>query len=109
MSSVLSCWQASHAVRTSAGGKGDDSLYGGDSYDFDFIGSASMRRLQSDSYGLLSARISYIPDNADWSVAIWGNNLTDEEYYNEVTANGFALTGNLAPPITYGIDLTYSF
>ena len=80
-----------------------------DDYNFDFIGSPSMGQLESDSYGLLSARISYVPNSGNWSASIWGNNLTDEEYFNEVTANGFALTGSYAPPITYGIDLSYMF
>ena len=80
-----------------------------DDYDFDFIGSPSTSQLQSDSYGLLSARISYEPYNGSWTASVWGNNLTDEDYFNEVTANGFSLRGNMAPPRTYGVDLTYMF
>jgi iron complex outermembrane receptor protein len=33
-----------------------------------------------ESYGLLSANITYKPIDASWSVSVFGNNLTDEEY-----------------------------
>ncbi len=35
---------------------------------------------QSDTYELLNARIGYRADN--WSVALWGRNLLDEDYQN---------------------------
>ena len=80
-----------------------------DSYLFDFIASQSTRALEQDAFGLLSARLSYVPNAAGWSVSVWGNNLTDEEYYNEVVANGFSLRGNWAAPRTYGVDFNYMF
>ena len=41
MSSVLLFWQASHAVRTSAGENGDDSIYGGNGDDIQLYGASS--------------------------------------------------------------------
>ena len=33
-----------------------------------------------ESYGLLSANITYAPVDAAWSISVFGNNLTDEDY-----------------------------
>ena len=82
--------------------------YKGD-YKFDFIASEATQALEQDGYGLLGARISYVPDSGTWSASIWGNNITDEQYFNEVTVNGFSLRGNWAAPRTYGIDLSVNF
>ena len=82
--------------------------YKGD-YKFDFIASEATQALEQDGYGLLGARISYVPDSGNWSASIWGNNITDEQYFNEVTVNGFSLRGNWAAPRTYGIDLSVNF
>jgi len=32
------------------------------------------------AYGLLSANITYAPEGANWSISVFGTNLTDEEY-----------------------------
>lgn len=78
-------------------------------YDFDFVGSPSTGALTQDAVGLLGARASYRAANGRWRVSVWGNNLTDEEYFNEVVANGFSLRGNWAAPRTYGVDLSLFF
>ncbi|WEN14127.1 TonB-dependent receptor [Rhodanobacter sp. AS-Z3] len=57
------------------------------------------------------ARISYEPRNANWSVALWGNNLTN----NHISAGGFDIAGLgiavIYPtmPRTYGVDFKYRF
>ncbi|MEO8778129.1 MAG: TonB-dependent receptor [Rhodanobacter sp.] len=57
------------------------------------------------------ARISYEPRNAPWSVARWGNNLTN----NNISAGGFDIAGLgiavIYPtvPRTYGVDFKYRF
>lgn len=55
---------------------------------------------------LINARIKY-EDDAGWSVALWGKNLTDEEYYRASSASFF--TAYASEPLTYGIDLGYRF
>ncbi len=69
---------------------------------------------ESESYELLSARISYQQDN--WNVALWGRNLTDERY--ETRGFGFAndprdnyATGGyqqLGEPRVVGLSVSYS-
>lgn len=80
-----------------------------DEYDFDFIASEETDAIRQDAYGLLSARISYQSPNKDWSVALWGSNLTDEEYFDDIVANSAGIRGSYGVPRTYGVEGTYNF
>ena len=71
--------------------EGRDSAYFSDRYD-----------LKSPSYDLLSARVGYAADN--WSVALWGRNLTDENYY----VRGFGEFGN-DPRKEYAVEPYYQY
>ena len=59
----------------------------------------------------VNARLSYEPRDADWSVAIWGKNLTDEFS----STGGFNIAGLgigvIYPnvPRTYGVEFKYRF
>jgi len=61
----------------------------------------------------LSARIAWENDSANIEVALWGKNLLDEEY--AANPGGFvadalgAAHTSIEDPLTYGIDLRYSF
>lgn len=61
-------------------------------------------------YWVFNARLSYVADN--YTVALWGKNLGDEEYYpfgisiENLFGNGYRI---LAPPRTYGVELKYTF
>ena len=81
-------------------------------YDFDLIPGDETNRIdenESDSYELLNARITYHSADDKWSVAAWGNNLTDEEYYDEVVSFATAVRATVGAPRTYGVDFTYNF
>ncbi|MEM9839259.1 MAG: TonB-dependent receptor [Pseudomonadota bacterium] len=56
---------------------------------------------------LLNARARYEPLDGDWFVAVWGQNLTDEEYWRAASANSF--TAYASPPITYGVEFGVEF
>jgi len=79
------------------------------SYLFDFVIEPEMAPLQQDSYGLLSARLSYVTANDRLELSVWGNNLTDEEYFDDVVANGNGLRGSWGSPRTYGVSVGYRF
>ena len=78
--------------------------------------SLNIVRTQGDyeypGYGLLDARLtlSAIPGFAkgELSIALWGKNLTDEEYWtrNYGLFGGYLLWGE---PRSYGLDVTYRF
>jgi iron complex outermembrane receptor protein len=81
-------------------------------FDFDLIPGDRNNRVDEyrhDSYQLLNARVAYTSSNEDWSVALWGNNLTDEEYFDEVVAFATAVRATVGAPRTYGIDFIYNF
>lgn len=62
-----------------------------------------------DAYGLLDGRIGLSPENANWTVALWGRNLTDEEARANVIE---FLGGDVSlynPPRTYGLEVGYRF
>ncbi|RMF11510.1 MAG: TonB-dependent receptor [Alphaproteobacteria bacterium] len=77
----------------------DDIFHEATNIDPTFIGS----------YGLLDARIAYTHEESGVELALWGKNLTDEEYQSHVIpflGNGFSLFG---PPRTYGLTATWRF
>ena len=37
-----------------------------------------------DAYGLVNASVGFAPDQG-WKVTLWGKNLTDEDYFTNVT------------------------
>ncbi len=80
-----------------------------DDYLFDFIVDPLSARLRQQEYGILTARFSYIAPDGDWQIAIWGNNLTDEEYYDDISGNPSGIRGSWGEPPTYGIEVSYSF
>ncbi|MBK6584617.1 MAG: TonB-dependent receptor [Gammaproteobacteria bacterium] len=65
-----------------------------------------------DDYGLLNARLTLdeIPGLSKGYVkaAIWGKNITDEEY-SFINAPGFGTYRAWGEPRSYGLDLTYQF
>tara|TARA_R110000824_G_scaffold288508_2_gene476488 strand:+ start:58754 stop:60952 length:2199 start_codon:yes stop_codon:yes gene_type:complete len=78
--------------------------------EFVTIQDIRLQKLQ-ESYGLLSGRITYTPLNADWNLAIWGRNLTNEWYQ----LGGFGAflggvdQGVVSRPREYGLTLSMEF
>ncbi|BFM16896.1 TonB-dependent receptor [Maricurvus nonylphenolicus] len=90
--------------------------------------SFSENDLESGSYGLLNARLSFMTADERWEIAAWGTNLTDKAYRDDDSLavsnallgaiGGFIGTPNsafaVAPytrnePRMWGIDVTYNF
>jgi len=59
-----------------------------------------------DALDLVNGRAGIRGADGRWSVFVWGQNLTDEEYNAEFVRGGFA---SIARPRTYGVDLTLNF
>lgn len=65
----------------------------------------------SSGYNLLNARLGLTFDN--FSINLWGTNLTDTEYITEFFAQTFSNGGSdlawLGQPATYGASIAYKF
>ncbi len=63
-------------------------------------------------FNLLNARLGYSFNDERTEVALWGNNITDEEYFTAVlSVANVAGTMNryFAPPATYGVEISHDF
>lgn len=76
-----------------------------------------------EAYGLLDASISYEAEN--WSLSLWGKNLTEEDYFlhvldvgtnyaagpnnTPVPVAGLWTFGTISPPRTYGVEFRFKF
>ncbi|MFK8048193.1 MAG: TonB-dependent receptor [Halioglobus sp.] len=64
-----------------------------------------------DSLNLLGARIGL--ESESWSVVVWGENLTDEEYYTDYNPAEFSGSatdiGFPSQPRSYGVDVRFNF
>jgi iron complex outermembrane receptor protein len=74
--------------------------------------TANASLCQQDAFGLLNGRLTFENANANWSVSVFGTNLTDERYFLACGTN----TGSLgfsdlqyARPREWGASLTYRF
>ena len=61
-----------------------------------------------DSYTTVNLNLAYSTEN--WDIALWANNLFDEDYYRSgVVANGLIEVGIAGAPRTWGITAGYNF
>jgi len=91
-------------------GDGELVMRGGYAYRGDlFFNAQNTLNSLNDSYGILKARISYNTEH--WELSVWGENLTDKEYFNGIAAanpigDSIVVYGN---PRTYGVKATVRF
>ena len=68
--------------------------------------------LLQDGYGLLNGRITLSPRNADWEIAVFGRNITDELYLigglNTLTSFG-VVEGTYGLPSEWGVSAKLKF
>ncbi|QIB64930.1 TonB-dependent receptor [Kineobactrum salinum] len=60
-----------------------------------------------DEFSLWDARAAWVSADGNWQVALWGRNLTDEEYISHTYVIGPGVVGVWGPPRTYGLTLTW--
>jgi len=81
------------------------------SFGFNFAGPATsdFSKSSRDPYSTVDARIGL--EAADWSVTLWGRNLTDEQYLQEIIpAPEFGGSFNHPSALrSYGLEATYRF
>ncbi len=77
---------------------------------FDDIGEQAARR--HDSYNVWGARATWISEDDNWNVAVWGRNLSDEAYTINVgpaQPNVNQLNFMFGQPRSYGVAVTRNF
>ncbi|WP_300379188.1 TonB-dependent receptor [Henriciella sp.] len=61
------------------------------------------------SYGVVNGSIGVYSLDENWEVGIWGKNLLDEYYWQQITSNANVILRFAGQPRTYGASLTYRF
>ncbi len=73
---------------------------------------ANTPMLIQDGYGLLNARVTLTPANANWEIALYGRNITDELYLQAglTTLDSFGIVeGSYGLPAEWGIATKLKF
>ena len=60
-----------------------------------------------DAFDLLDARVSWTSASGNWQVALWGKNLTDEEWVSHSYTIGPGVIGVWGAPALYGVSVSY--
>lgn len=71
-----------------------------------------LRAARQSGYSLLHARLSYDFNDDRSQVALWGKNLTNQEYFDatfSVANVAGTLSRYFAPPVTFGVELSHRF
>ena len=78
-----------------------------------FFSAFEVDELSQQGYGWVKARIAYVPGGGRWQIAAFVDNATDEEVISNATYIAdlvdSTITGNMAPPRTYGAQVRYEF
>lgn len=77
-------------------------------YNDGFFGSPD-GRVSQPSYNLLDASLTWRAPGDDVYVRIWGKNLTDDFYRNQLSATNAGDNGTAGAPRTYGVTLGLDF
>jgi len=80
--------------------------------DYSFVDEQIMDYVQQETVveeaNLWDARASWTSADEHWQVALWGKNLTDEEWISHSYVIGPGVIGVWAAPRTYGVSLSWN-
>lgn len=62
-------------------------------------------RIIQDAYDLIDARIGWTSPDEKWDVAVWGKNITDEDYISHMYVIGPGGIGVWGAPATFGVTV----
>ena len=62
-----------------------------------------------DAYGLLDLRAGFGAPDGAWRFSVWGRNVTDEYYWNNVARAIDTVSRYAGMPATYGVSLTFRY
>ncbi|EJL34403.1 TonB-dependent receptor [Novosphingobium sp. AP12] len=88
---------------------GELALSGNLYYTSKFFFGPSGVQFPQKGYEVASARIQWTDPSDAVTVALWGDNLTNKRYLTSMQYNSFGLGANWNAPVTYGVELGFSF
>lgn len=88
---------------------GELALSGNLYYTSKFFFGPSGVQFPQKGYEVASARIQWTDPSDAVTVALWGDNLTNKRYLTSMQYNSFGLGANWSAPVTYGVELGFSF
>ena len=62
-----------------------------------------------EGYGLFGMSAAWTDPSEHWTLALYGKNLTDEEYRSQVLPGTMAIQQTYGEPITYGASVTFKY
>ena len=78
-----------------------------------YFSAFEVTELSQEGYGWAKARLAYVAPGGGWQLAAFIDNLTDEEVISNATYIAdivdSTITGNMAPPRTYGVQFKVQF
>jgi iron complex outermembrane receptor protein len=94
--------------RTDVGG-GELSLSGNLAYSSKFFFGPSGIQFPQKGYEVLSLRAQWTDPSDTYTVALWGDNVTNSRYLTQVQYNNPGIGANWNKPVTYGIEVGAKF
>jgi iron complex outermembrane recepter protein len=83
--------------------------------DDQFFTQFNRNNIAQDAYGVLNARLGWTSGDRRYGVVLYGDNITEEDYFVTVLESGVPPRGSVvpqavvAPPRTYGVQLNFNF
>jgi len=65
-------------------------------------------RIIMDEYNLIDMRLAWTSESEKWEVALWGKNLSGEDYISHMYVIGPGGIGVYGPPKTVGVSVNYN-
>ncbi len=62
-----------------------------------------------DEFDIFNASVTWYASSDNWSVRLWGKNLSDEEYFSFANQTATVTKKTPAPPLTYGLTVNMHF
>ena len=78
-------------------------------YTSKFYFGPSGTQFPQKGYEVATARVQWTDPSDSYTVAIWGDNLTNNRYLTAVQYNSFGLGASWSAPVTYGVELGFRF
>jgi iron complex outermembrane recepter protein len=83
------------------------SVVGGDTNPANLVQSGDRKISGIDAYTLVDARAGIVSMDGRWRISLFGKNLTDRYYWNNVVSSSDAVARFAGLPRTYGIDVSF--